>query len=202
MELKENASPAQFMDIVKGRRSVRKYKNDPISDEKLNTILEAARWAPSWANTQCWRLVLVTDQATREQLANTCHSTRPDRPNRAAQAIMTVPVCIVACAQLGRSGFKRLPDGGQAPATDKGDWYMFDLGLALENLVLTAHALGLATVHVGAFDSAKAEQIIGAPENVKVVELIPLGYPDEQPAAPIRKEYNEWVFYNRFGQGK
>lgn len=192
----------EFMDVIKGRRSVRKYKADAISEKDMNTLLEAVKWAPSWANTQCWRLVLVTDADLKNQIAGTCHSTRPDRPNRAAQAIMTVPVCVVACAELGRSGFKRSPDGAHTPATDKGDWYMFDLALALENLVLTAYSLGLGTVHVGAFDSVKAEQIIGAPQNVKVVELIPIGHPDEQPAAPIRKEYNEWVFHNRYGQGR
>lgn len=192
----------EFMDVVKGRRSVRKYRADAISEKDMNTLLEAVKWAPSWANTQCWRLVLVTDADLKNQLAGTCHSTRPDRPNRAAQAIMTVPVCVVACAELGRSGFKRASDGAPTPATDKGDWYMFDLALALENLVLTAYSLGLGTVHVGAFDSVKAEHIIGAPQNVKVVELIPIGHPDEQPAAPIRKEYNEWVFHNRYGQGR
>ena len=192
----------EFMEAIKGRRSVRKYKPDLISEDKLNTILESVRWAPSWANTQCPRLVLVTDKAIRDKLAATLSSPSPDRPNRAAQAIMTVPVCIVACAELGRSGYKRQPDGSKIEATDKGDWYMFDLALALENLVLTAYSLGLATVHVGLFDSVQAEKIIGAPENVKVVELIPLGYPDEQPVAPVRKDYKEWVFYNKYGQGK
>ena len=190
----------EFMDVIKGRRSVRKYKSDPISQEKLNTLVEAVRWAPSWGNTQCWRLVLVTDPATREKLAATCQSKDSDRPNPATRAVMTVPVCVVACAETGRSGFKRLPDGSKVPSTDKGDWYMFDLALALENLVLTAYSLGLGTVHVGHFDSKKVGEIIGAPEDVKVVELIPLGYPDETPIPRPRKDFSEWVFYNKYGQ--
>lgn len=192
----------ETIEAIKGRRSIRKYKTDPLSEETINTLLEAVRWAPSWANSQCWRLVLVTDQTIKEKLSLTCHSTRPDRPNLAAVAIKTVPLCIVACGELGISGYKRQPDGSRVPSTEKGDWYMFDIALAMENLVLAAHSLGLGTVHVGAFDAIKAGEIIGVPQNVRVVELIPVGYPVEQPAAPVRKETKEWVFHNRYGQGK
>ncbi|MCK4698216.1 MAG: nitroreductase family protein, partial [Dehalococcoidia bacterium] len=102
---------------------------------------------------------------------------------------------IVACAELGRSGFKK----GEA-ATDKGDWFMFDVALATQNLTLAAHELGLGTVHVGLIDAEKIEEILQVPEGVRVVELIPLGYPAEQPEGPGRKELSEIVFHEKYGQ--
>jgi nitroreductase len=178
------------LEAIKGRRSIRKYKVAPIDDEALNTILEAARWAPSWANTQCVRWVVVKDPAVKERLAETLSSTNP-----AGKAIRTVPVVLVACAETGRSGFK----GGE-PATDKGDWFTFDTALAVQNLTLAAHAMGLGTVQVGLFDARKAEEIVQVTEGVRVVELIPLGHPDEQPKGPGRRELSEIVFHDRYGQ--
>ena len=115
--------------------------------------------------------------------------------NPANDAIRTVPVVFVACAETGRAGFKK----GEA-ATDKGDWYMYDTASAAHSLTLAAHALGLGTVHVGLFDSKKAQQIVGTPDNVRVVELIPMGHPAEQPHGPGRKELSEIVYRERYGQ--
>ena len=178
------------MEAIKGRRSIRKYKVDPVDNRALNTILEAARWAPSWANTQCVRWVVVRDAEVKEELADTLSSTNP-----AGKAIRAVPVVLVACAETGRSGFK----GGE-PVTDKGDWFMFDTALAVQNLTLAAHSLGLGTVQVGLFDAGKAGEILQVPDGVRVVELIPLGNPDEQPKGPGRKELSEVVFHDRYGQ--
>ena len=77
---------------------------------------------------------------------------------------------------------------------------MFDTALALQNLVLMAHSLGLGTVHVGSFDAEKAAQILEVPENIVVVELIPLGYADEVPEVKRRRELSEIVFYEKYGQ--
>lgn len=179
------------MDAIKGRRSIRKYKSDDVSDKDLDTILEAARWAPSWANTQCARWIVVKDHDTKAKLQETLTPT-----NVAREAMVTAPVVLVACAEMSRSGFKK----GE-PVTDKGDWwYMFDTALAAQNVTLVAHSLGLGTVHVGLLDAKKAEQILGVPEGIRIVELIPLGYPNEQPKGPGRKELGEIVFKERYGQ--
>lgn len=79
---------------------------------------------------------------------------------------------------------------------------MFDLGLAMQNLVLAAHSLGLGTVHVGAFDDRKAAEILGVPEGFALVEMTPLGYPDGESRAPARKELSELVFHDRWGHRK
>ncbi|MDY6917194.1 MAG: nitroreductase family protein [Chloroflexota bacterium] len=178
------------MEVMKTRRSVRKFKADPVGDDALNTVLDAARWAPSWANTQCCRLVVVKDPENKAKLADALTPTNP-----AANAVRTAPVVIVACAVLGRSGFKR----GEV-MTSKGDWFMFDVALAMQNLTLAAWELGLGTVHVGLFDAKKVEEALQVPDGVTVVSMTPLGYPDEEPKAPARKELSEIVFRERYGQ--
>jgi nitroreductase len=77
---------------------------------------------------------------------------------------------------------------------------MFDVALAMQNLVLTAHELGLGTVHVGLMDAKKIEETLQVPEGIRVVELTPLGYPDEQPKVPKRRELSEIVFHEKYGQ--
>ena len=179
-------------EAIRGRRSVRKYRPDPITKEQLDAVLEAARWAPSWANTQCWKFLVVRDDELKGRLADTLTSTNP-----AITAIKQAPILIVACAEKGRAGYKR----GEA-ATDKGDWFMFDVALAMQNMALAAHALGLGTVHVGLFDAQKAEEIIDVPPGMAVVEMMPLGYPDEEPTAPRRKELEEFAFFEKFADEK
>ena len=177
------------LEAIKTRRSIRKYKATPVDDKTLEQVLEAARWAPSWANTQSWRFVTVKDEKIRAQLADVLSPNNP-----ATDAVKNAPVVIVACAQTGRAGCYR----GE-PVTDKGDyWYMFDAGLAMQNLVLAAHALGLGTVHIGAFDAGKAADVLGVGEGFCVVEMTPLGYPDQEAKAPPRKELSEIVSQDKF----
>ncbi|MFA5375554.1 MAG: nitroreductase family protein [Dehalococcoidia bacterium] len=181
----------ELMDALKGRRSIRKYKPDPVSDKDIELLLEAARWAPSWANMQVVRWIVVRDRDTKMKLAETLSSTNP-----ANEAMRTVPVVLVLCAETGRVGFKK-----GAPVTDKGDWwFMFDAALAVQNLTLMAYALGLGTVNIGYLDAKKAEQILQMPANARIVELIPLGYPNEQPRGPGRKELAEIVYHEKYGQ--
>lgn len=183
------------MDVFKAmktRRSIRHYKSLPVLEEDLIEVLEAARLAPSWSNTQCWRFIVIKDIESRTKLAGTLAPT-----NRGAPAIKQAPVLIVACAELGKSGYMH-----GAPGSDKGDWFMFDVALAMENLTLTAWALGLGTLHVGWFDAKKAAEILNVPEGVVVVEMTPLGYPDGEARASTRKELDEIVFYEGYGRKK
>jgi nitroreductase len=180
-----------LMEAIKGRRSIRKYKPDPISEETLRTLMEAVRWSPSWANTQCWEVIVVRDPKIKSELATALPNTNP-----ALSSMTEAPLIIVLCGKKGISGFKK----GQA-ATIKGDWLMFDTGLAMQNLCLAAHALGLGTVVVGMFDHKKAEEILGLPQNVEVVAITPLGYRAAEGSPTRRKELSEFVFYDKY-QGK
>jgi len=179
----------EVLEAIKTRRSIRKYKADPVDDQTLETVLEAARWAPSWANTQCWRFIVVRDNATKSKLADTLNETNPAR-----DAVRNAPLVIAACAELGKAGHK---DG--VSVTDKGDWFMFDVALAMHNLVLAAHSLGLGTVYVGRFDAKEAARILTLPEDCCSVALTPLGYPDETKDPRPRKELPEIIFYDKWG---
>lgn len=176
------------LQAIRERRSIRKFKPDPVSEDLVNTVLDAGRWAPSWANTQCWRFVVVRDPAVKEKLGET-----RGRGNPAGEAVRTAPVTIVICAELKKSGYYK----GEAP-TDKGDWFMFDCALAAQNMMLAAHALGLGTVPVGLFDAAKAAEVLGVPTGMAVVLMLPLGYPAETPAAPRRRDLAEIMVQDRF----
>ncbi len=180
----------EVMEAIKGRRSIRKYKEQDISNEDINFVLEAARWAPSWANTQCFEFIIVRNTELKKRLADTLPEMNPARP-----AFSQAPVVIVACAQKQKSGYFK-----GTPATDKGDWLMFDTALALQNLTLAAYSRGLGTVHVGLFDAQKVREILKVPTPVEVVELLPLGIPDEEGRAPKRRELTEFVFYNNYGE--
>ena len=184
------------LEAIKTRRSIRKYKTTPVDAKTIELVLDAARRAPSWANTQCWRFIVVRDSDIKDKLADTLVGPS-DRPNPAAEAIRKAPVLIAACAELGRSGYFGREPG--KPVTDKGDWYMFDVALAMQNLVLTAHSLGLGTVHTGAFDAKRAAGILEVPGGFCVVEMTPLGYPDQEPDLRPRLELSEIVFYDKYG---
>ncbi len=179
------------MEAVRKRKSVRAYKNTPIDDKTLSTVLEAARLAPSWANTQTWRFIVIKDSGIKAKLIET--SLRVG--NRGFEALRQAPIAIAACAEMNRAGCR---DG--QPTTDKeGYWFMFDVALAMQNLVLVAESLGLGTVYLGGFDAQKAGEILGIPAGYCVVAMTPLGYPDEQPEAKPRKELSEIIFHDRFG---
>jgi nitroreductase len=179
-----------LMEAIKGRRSIRKYKPDPVPEDALQKIMEAVRWAPSWANTQCWELIVVKDPKIKSELATALTKTNPS-----LSSITEAPIVIVLCGKKGVSGFKK----GEA-ATMKGDWLMFDTGIAMQNLCLAAHSLGLGTVVVGLFDHKKVEEILGVSQNAEVVAMTPLGYPATEGSAPKRKELSEFVFYDRYGK--
>lgn len=180
----------ELMEAIKGRRSIRKYKPDSIPDEALQKIMEAVRWSPSWANTQCWEVIVVKDPKIKSELASTLTRTNP-----ALSSMTEAPLIVVLCGKKGISGFKK----GE-PATIKGDWLMFDTGIAMHTLCLTAHSLGLGTVVVGLFDHKKAEEILGTPPDREVVAMTPLGYPAAEGFAPKRKELSEFVFYDKYGK--
>jgi nitroreductase len=189
-------------EAINTRRSIRRYTADPVDEQKINTILEAGRWAPSWANTQCSRFVVVRDAKIKAALADTVNKMKtPDGkevPTPAANALNTVPVVIVVCAEIGKSGTKPGSSGASEYITDKGDWFMFDTALAVQNMVLAAHGLGLGTVIMGAFDPIKAEKVINVPKGHRLVAMFPVGVPAQPGKAPPRKELSELVIKDKF----
>lgn len=177
-------------DCIKGRRSIRRFTEQAVSDEQLQELLESIRWSPSWANTQCWEVVVVKEQANKEKLTELLSPNNP-----ATKGLLEAPLVFVLCAKKGRAGFKK----GEMQ-TDKGDWFMFDIGIAAQNLCLAAHDMGLGTVHVGHFNHQGVDQLLELPEGICSVEIIPVGYPAQEPNSPPRKELESFVYAEKFGQ--
>jgi nitroreductase len=151
----------EFLELVKARRSVRTYSNRTVEDEKIQQILESARLAPSWANKQCWSFIMVKDRDKAAAVSKTA--------GIANRWITNAPVIIVACGDPGKSGSR----GGIT-------YYAVDVAIALEHLVLAATELGLGTCWIGYFDEKKVKDILGIPERIRVVALMPVGYPAER----------------------
>jgi nitroreductase len=185
------------LEAIKHRRSIRTYKTDPVDDKTLEIILDAARLAPSWANTQCWKFIVIRDNTIKTQLLDTFVQRTPTSgDNPAKKSFKSAPVVVVSCAEKRISGFEEAK-----AATDKGEyWFLYDVGVAMENLVLAATSLGLSTVHIGLFDTAKVAEILGVPDNYAVVSMTPLGYSEHQPKPRPRKTLEEIIFREKFGQ--
>jgi nitroreductase len=180
---------SDLMETILSRRSIRRYQEKDIPDDVLNNVLEAARWAPSWANTQAWEFVVVKDRSIKKQIQKNVPSRNPS-----SLAIVNAPVLLVVCGQLKKSGYY----DGQYPTKFGSDWFMYDLGLATQNLCLAAHDSGLGTVIVGLFDHDRVGEVIKLPANHEVLVLIPLGYPDQDPKPRKRRERDEFVHYDTF----
>jgi len=164
-----------LMETILARRSIRRYRSDPVPDEKLDYILEAARLAPSWRNQQCWRFIVVKDEEKRRAITERGWT---------AEA----PVMIVGCARPGLSG----GNAGQ-------QYYMLDMGIAMEHMVLAATEQGLGTCWIGGqFDEATVKEVLGIPDDVRVVALLPVGYPAEAPDAKDRKPIDEIVGHEKW----
>ncbi len=155
----------ELYESIRTRKSVRAWRDEPVGDEVLERVLEAARLAPSARNAQEWRFVVVRDPDTRRRLAEAAAG--QDFVGRA-------PVVIACCAETDG----RVMRSGQLA-------YTIDVAIAAEHLALAAAAEGLGTCWVGAFDEGRVREILGIPPAVRVVQLMPLGWPRDP--APVEK---------------
>jgi nitroreductase len=178
-------------EAIAGRRSVRKFTDHQVTDDEIRALIEAARWAPSWANTQAWEFIAVRDRALIEQVTGTYVEKNP-----ATRCSLGASALIVACARDGVSGCY----GGEE-VTKISKWYMFDLGMAVQNLCLKAHALGLGTVVVGFLDHEACKRVLDVPEGYQVVAVLPVGRPlVPAKSGPPRKELSSFLYCDKFGK--
>ncbi len=167
------------LDAIKTRKSIRKYLDKPVEEEKIRAILEAARLAPSARNLQEWRFVVVRDKKTREKIAEAAGGQK---------FVGQAPVVIAACAETDG----HLMTCGQA-------CYPIDVAIALDHITLMAVKLGLGTCWIGKFYPEKVREILGIPDDIQVVELMPLGYPaDPSRIKKNRLPYDEIVKFERW----
>jgi len=150
----------EFESVIRSRESIRDFSDKKVEDEKINFVLECARLAPSWTNKQCWQFIVVKDKKIIKDLSKTSIINR---------WLKNVPVIIVACGNPKQSGFR-----------NGIEYFIVDVSIALEHLVLAATDKGLGTCWIGGFNGKKIKEILEIPENIRVVALTPLGYPAER----------------------
>jgi len=176
-----------FLNLVKSRRSIRRFLGQPVEREKILTCLEAARLAPSAENVQPWRFVVIDDPELKERLAQKIFSGIYFVSRFAAQA----PVLILILARLDILA-NRL--GRQIQGVS---FYLIDIGIAGEHLVLEAEELGLGTCWIGWFNHRQTRKILRIPKKYKIVSLIAMGYYEGKPERPRpRKTLAEIAWFN------
>ncbi len=171
----------ETIQCIKERRSVRKFTNELVSEAVMKQIVEAAAYAPSWKNTQITRYNLIQKEELIQRIAK--DATLQFQGN--IKILENAKNILIISYVKGRSGFER--DGSYT--TSKGEqWQMFDAGIATQTFCLAAHNYGIGTVIMGIFDEKEVAKIIGLPETEAVAAILAIGYPDEDPAAPKRKD--------------
>lgn len=171
-------------ELMRTRRSVRSYQQRPVEEEKLEQVLEAARLAPSAANRQPWRYIIVDDHETKERL----------RAAYDKEWFTQAPLIVVACGVPDEAWKKRriFP-----PQTE--EYWKVDVAISLQNLIMAAWEQGLGSCWIAAFDENKTKSVLGIPKNVRVLAMTPLGYPqDSQEPITDRKPLNEIAFKNKW----
>jgi len=167
-------------DAIKLRRSIRSFEDKPIEEEKLLRVLEAGRLAPSAKNQQEWRYVIVKDKELRRKVAVASNN---------QYFIAEAPVVIVGCATM----VDYVLSCGQ-PA------YTIDVAISMDHMSLQAVEEGLGTCWIGAFKEDEVKKILNIPEKMRVVEIMPLGYPKFLPDPKPRKALKETAFYDKYQQ--
>ncbi len=193
----------EFMEVIKARRSIRKFKSTPVSDENITQLLEAARLAPSGSNLQPWRFVIVKSPEIKEKLRHTT-------PYKFA---VSAPVLLACCVNLKASDKKNnrimeLLKNGIFDDVEIGDlssynkektgevlkgYLVMNVAIAIQNMILRAVELGLSTCWIGGFDSEEAHKILDLEAHLAVVALLPVGYPDQSPSPRPRLTLEELI---------
>ena len=171
-----------IFQVFRDRRSIRKYRDTPVEQEKIDQVLDAARLAPSWKNLQCWRFLVLTRPEQREKLLDAFLDDNPGK-----KAIAMAPVVIVACGNPAESD-----------AANGIDYFVADVAIAFEHLCLAAHAVGLGTCWMGLYDEARVKAALAIPAAVRVVGITPLGYPDQEPRPRPRKTLSKISFFDEW----
>ena len=164
-----------FLDLARSRRSVRRYKPDPVPEDLLQQVLEAGRWAPSAVNSQPWEFIVVTDPSARQALYDLAGVL-----GLKWKQLLEAPVVIVVCARR-LTGYSR-----------------DDCLFAGQNMLLAATDLGLGTCWIGGFNESKLKRLLSVPQAYVLPGMLTLGYPAHEPSAPPRRELAQLVHRGSF----
>jgi nitroreductase len=167
---------------VKGRRSIRSYKPNDVSEEEIEMLIEAATFAPSAGNIQPWEFIVVRNPERKEQLAIAAHE----------QSFMEqAPVVIIVCANeiLSSQGYG---------VRGKNLFCLQDTAAAIQNMLLTAYSLGLGTCWIGAFEEDEVSEVLRIPKGVRPVALVPVGYPAKIGILRTKRRMEQLVHHELF----
>lgn len=183
----------EFNDVIMTRKSVRSYLPDPISNDILQTILEAGRNAPSYQNKQCWRFIVINNRKKiKEFTSNT------GLIGKVNFFIKDAPLVIVACADTSSSG-----------TMNKHDYYLVDTAIAFHQMILTAWSFGIGSCWMAAFDEDRVRKYLSIPKSIRVVAISPFGYPRDKESlygkviklfasSKSRQNIDKMVCYNKW----
>jgi nitroreductase len=178
-----------ILEVIKGRRSVRKFKPDAIGEEKLKKILTAGQWAPSFMNTQPWKFIVISNSEVKRRLIEALHMPFLGVTYKGQLPytdLLEAPTIIAICADTARDKLH----------------YIEDAAMATLNMALEAHSIGLGSYLIGIFNHTyvedAAKKILNIPDSFRVIALMPLGVPAETPKKG-RESLDNLVYYNSFG---
>jgi nitroreductase len=170
------------LKAIRDRRSSSGFKSTPVDEEKLNAILEAGRWAPSWANTQPWRFIIIKDKGIKERMSEAVSTFFKS-------SVRDAPTCVAVCVNPKKDSFHFIEDGTTAT----------------QNMALAAHSIGLSTSWIGVFSlrneknssEKKLKEILDIPKEWRLISILPLGVPEFKETS-TRKELSTILDFNRF----
>jgi len=171
-----------LFETIKNRRSIRQFTNQNVPDEMVEKLVEAARLAPTAGNSQAFQLVIVRQEDQKQRLAHAAFGQKQ---------VQTASVVFVVCADLKKA---------QESYSDRGKslYCIQDTAAVTENILLAACSMGLGTCWIGAFNEDEAKKVINAPEDMRPVAMIPVGYPAESPSERPRRLPSEFVHQETF----
>ncbi|WP_222705810.1 nitroreductase family protein [Salidesulfovibrio onnuriiensis] len=182
----------KLLEPIVSRRSIRKFKDEPVTDEQVELLLRAAHLAPSGSNTQPSNYIVVRSEEVRRKVMEVSHEQK---------WMMQAPVFIVCVADLG----VRIKEG-ELPAIDEESplpelkLILRDATIGVDHLVLQAAHMGLGTCWVAWFKNADIRPVLGIPDNQYVVAVIPVGVPDQSPKPRPRKDFDSMVYKEKWGE--
>jgi nitroreductase len=174
----------EFYDVVKIRKSIKKFKNTQINSEKLTRMIDAAMMSPSWKNNSSYKFILVDQKSQLEQISKAIMN----KDNSAAQSIIDAPMTAIIVADPEDSG-----------EVQNKEYYLVDSAIAMEHFVLSATNEGYGTCWIAAIDEDIIKKALSIPQNYKVVALTPVGEIAESSEHNDKKDVSDFVFLNSWG---
>jgi len=168
-----------IFEAIRTRRSIRKYRPDPVPDDLIEKVIDAARWAPSSHDRQPWEFIVVKNRCTMEKLAKT---------HRYSSFIVDAPLVVVVCVDQHKSPSLFIQDGSAA----------------IQNLLLAVHAIGLGACWIAIHNlnfprfEKHVQKLLSIPENIRVIALISVGWPMEKPLPSKRRELSQIFHQEKF----